>query len=105
MSRPATQLTLIEQAKPRRATARKRTAREKERTKTWLATPDGREWLQRKIADKNATRRDPGPYPFPPTKFPFSATINGVPVTVWPDSIDTHCGTIAAAATDPKEET
>ena len=33
-------------------------------------------------------RKDPGPYPFEPTVFPFAATVNGEPVVVWPDWIE-----------------
>jgi hypothetical protein len=55
-------------------------ARSKAKTKKWLATKEGREWLEEKIAEKNASRPDPGPDPYPDAvKFPFDATINGVP--------------------------
>ena len=58
------------------------------RTKAFLATKEGQAWLEAKIKEKHANRPDPGPSPFPPTKFPFAATINGKPVTVWPDWIE-----------------
>lgn len=55
---------------------RKLTKRE---AKRFLDTKEGREWLERKIAEKHAARPDPGPLParFARTKFPFKATING----------------------------
>ena len=63
----------------------------KKQAKAFLATPTGQAWLERKIAEKNAARPDPGPHPDPPerrTKYPFLATINGEPVIVWPDWIE-----------------
>ena len=58
---------------------RKRRKLGKEQRKAFLASDEGKEWLQRKIAEKHARRRDPGPPPerFTRTKFPFIATING----------------------------
>lgn len=65
----------------------------KKQAKAFLATPQGREWLERKIAEKNAARPDPGPRPahWVETKFPFRAIINGEVCVVWPDSIE-HTG-------------
>jgi hypothetical protein len=68
----------------------KRRKRNSPRTKAFLATPEGQAWLETKIKEKHANRPDPGPAPerFTRTKFPFAATINGKPVTVWPDWIE-----------------
>jgi hypothetical protein len=62
--------------------------------KAFLATPEGQAWLERKIAEKNASRPDPGPANerLTRTQFPFTATINGKTVTV--DRVD---GKIVAA--------
>lgn len=55
----------------------------KEQARAFLATPKGRRWLQKKIAEKHANRPDPGPSPVPLiTKYPFVATINGKAVIV-----------------------
>lgn len=50
----------------------------------WLASSKGRAWLERKIAEKKASRPDSGPKPpeLRRTKFPFTATINGRPMLV-----------------------
>jgi hypothetical protein len=68
---------------------KKRWASEQEKER-FMASPRGRAWLERKIATKNARRRDPGPVPerLTRTKFPFAATINDRPCIVWPDFIE-----------------
>ena len=67
----------------------------KKQAKAFLATEQGQEWLARKIEEKNASRRDPGPAPerLTRTKFPFKATIKPLgcvafEVIVWPDWIE-----------------
>jgi len=69
---------------------RKKRKLTKKQAKAFLATPTGQAWLERKIVEKNANRPDPGPRParWAETKYPFLATINGEPVTVWPDWIE-----------------
>lgn len=49
-----------------------------------MASPRGQAWLERKIAEKRRSRRDPGPAPerFTRTQFPFTAYINGEAVEV-----------------------
>ena len=54
----------------------------------FIKTPEGKAWLERKIAEKNASRPEPGPGPEQRTKFPFKATINDEEVVVWPDWIE-----------------
>ena len=52
---------------------RRRRKLTKKRAKEFLATPQGQEWLQRKIAQKHRERPDPGPMPerFTRTQFPL----------------------------------
>lgn len=66
----------------------KRRKRNSHRTKAFLVTLEGQAWLEAKIKEKHKRRLVPGPNPYPPLRYPFSATINGVPVIVWPDWIE-----------------
>lgn len=52
--------------------------------RAFLATPKGQAWLERKIAERRASRTHPGPAPerFTRTKLPFTAMICGEPVEV-----------------------